>query len=504
MFDSVGALEMDLRRFVADGYRVQQPFQFSSSDVGIALIRLASGKTVEEMPSSADPNGLPPIDLRAAASRFVADIMLGAGADHFTTLGVVRDTDAGTMRENFRRMMALVHPDARPVGFPSDAASRVNRAYAVVADDVTRATYAATLSVPEPSAMVVRSAANTSRAAGSPKVQRHSGGVGERLRGLAQVLRARHVLLWLAGLLLIPLGLGLTSLLPREAPARLVEARPKLNLSADLGGVSQSSPTPASGPSSQTPVTSATDAAAESVATAAPVTTSSTGKVRPERTAPPREPQGAPAVAMTSQLSARSVGLASRTAPSQSLAPAAGYSATTAAAGEPAAQTARSTGPEPAASAGARQADAHAAPASPAISGAISTASVRPAPSERGDTPPKTRTSDAEDILVRFTNAYESGSIGGFGQLFSSTMVGRRQMLNDYERVFSATRQRSIKFNQLKHAAAGDRVATSGYATVTTTDQDNRVVTQRVFLEFEISRERGEARIERLSNYVIN
>ena len=77
-------------------------------------------------------------------------------------------------------------------------------------------------------------------------------------------------------------------------------------------------------------------------------------------------------------------------------------------------------------------------------------------------------------------------------------------MLNDYERVFSATRQRSIKFNQLKHAAAGDRVATSGYATVTTTDQDNRVVTQRVFLEFEISRERGEARIERLANYVIN
>ena len=77
-------------------------------------------------------------------------------------------------------------------------------------------------------------------------------------------------------------------------------------------------------------------------------------------------------------------------------------------------------------------------------------------------------------------------------------------MLSDYERVFLTTRQRSIKFNQLKHAANGERVATSGYATVTTTNQENRTVTQRVFLEFEIGRERGEPRIERLANYVIN
>ena len=77
-------------------------------------------------------------------------------------------------------------------------------------------------------------------------------------------------------------------------------------------------------------------------------------------------------------------------------------------------------------------------------------------------------------------------------------------MLSDYERVFLTTRQRSIKFNQLKQAANGERVATSGYATVTTTNQENRTVTQRVFLEFEIGRERGEPRIERLANYLIN
>lgn len=83
-------------------------------------------------------------------------------------------------------------------------------------------------------------------------------------------------------------------------------------------------------------------------------------------------------------------------------------------------------------------------------------------------------------------------------------MTSRRQMLNDYERVFASTRQRNIKFNQLKHTMSGDKLSTSGHAVVTTTDQDNRVMTQRVFLEFEISRDRGEPRIERLANYVIN
>ena len=77
-------------------------------------------------------------------------------------------------------------------------------------------------------------------------------------------------------------------------------------------------------------------------------------------------------------------------------------------------------------------------------------------------------------------------------------------MLNEYERVFLGTRQRAIKFNQLKHSINGERISTNGYATVTTTDQDNRTVTQRVFLEFEIGRDHGEPKIARLANYVIN
>ena len=115
-----------------------------------------------------------------------------------------------------------------------------------------------------------------------------------------------------------------------------------------------------------------------------------------------------------------------------------------------------------------------------------------------------TKASEIDDLLVRFASAYESGSITNFAQLFSTSMTGRRQMLREYERMFSSTQSRSIKLNQFKHNLTGERIATSGYATVTTIDQDNRTATQRVFLEFEIGRDRGEPRIERLSNYAIN
>ena len=63
---------------------------------------------------------------------------------------------------------------------------------------------------------------------------------------------------------------------------------------------------------------------------------------------------------------------------------------------------------------------------------------------------------------------------------------------------------RAMPFIQLKHATAGERMATRGYAEVTTTDQENRVSKQRVYLELEIGIDHNVPRIERISNYVVN
>ena len=114
------------------------------------------------------------------------------------------------------------------------------------------------------------------------------------------------------------------------------------------------------------------------------------------------------------------------------------------------------------------------------------------------------RSVDVEDILARFSNAYETGSVSGFDQVLAPGMPGRSQLLTDYGRVFQITRNRSIRFIQLKHTASGDRMATRGYAVVTTTDQENRVSKQRVYLEFEIGIDHNVPRIERISNYVVN
>ena len=105
---------------------------------------------------------------------------------------------------------------------------------------------------------------------------------------------------------------------------------------------------------------------------------------------------------------------------------------------------------------------------------------------------------------MRFSNAYETGSLSGFDQVLAPGMPGRSQLLTDYGRLFQVTRNRSIRFIQLKHAIAGERMATRGYAVVTTTDQENRVSKQRVYIEMEISIDRNVPRIERISNYVIN
>lgn len=506
MFTSVDTLANDLQLYSAGNDHFAM-YRIRNTEVGRAILQLAGGKRPEALGDDGDIE-----ELKGAAVKFVRDVMLSPSSDHYALLGVSIDADSNAIREQFRRLMGLVHPDARPVDFPPDAATRVNRAYAVLAEAESRATYkdelfgtAANTSITRPRGVTTSASADR---ASHP-------GFGARLAGLAQVFRSRSTLLWLALLLVVPLGAWVVSLFSQDAPARLVEARPKPQGAYSMPG-------PATSVQTLPPVVSAPVVAPPE----APVPATAAGDVekksaRAEKTAasmPAAQPRGnanpgpavaprAPATLMSNQLSERSLALTARPTPRASTQPLA----------VPAHVSPSSTSPPPSPDTQVRPAPARdlapvaaaAAPPLAATSVAANTPAVAP-PSARNDSPTRSensarvRTADADEILVRFTNAYESGSINGFAQLLSPGMSGRRQMLSDYERVFSATRQRSIKFNQLKHTPAGDRVATSGYATVTTVDQDNRTTTQRVFLEFEIGRDRGEPRIERLANYVIH
>ena len=135
MFRVVDELPGDLRRFMSETGALVLPFCFVGEDVGTAIVQLAAGKAPADLlQQSSAEEGASPENLRVAAQRFVAKVMLAASSDLFTVLGVSMTSEPAAYRDNYRRLMAMVHPDARPIGFPNDAAIRVNHAYAVLSD----------------------------------------------------------------------------------------------------------------------------------------------------------------------------------------------------------------------------------------------------------------------------------------------------------------------------------------------------------------------------------
>jgi len=489
------------------------------TETGRLILLLAAGKSAPvpgvDINDAARMSGL-----MTAARQVVSEVFLAPGADYFLNLGLSPDATNDEIREHFRRLMGIVHPDAQPVGFPADAAVRVNRAYGVLSSHAEKTLYLDSL--------LASSGAlgNRVRVADVAPLAPRRPQAAARWSAVLAVLRSRQVLLWSAMLLLLPVVFLLLSGVRQNDPVRLVESR-------------------RSEPATVPPLPTASSRDVVGVAAAGPASTrdamqSASASLEPASVE--REPR-VDGMSLTSGLSDRSLArIASarvtapvaserrtRAAPDTSLAPShatvAGDSSNVATSAVIQLTPTQAVPMQPSGSA-----SDSTSRASPALRDGVSapplppvSASVMGGPATSNPSPPvppvaivprtasthqvaavATKASEIDDLLVRFASAYESGSITNFAQLFSTSMNGRRQMLREYERMFSSTQSRSIKFNQFKHNLTGERIATSGYATVTTIDQDNRTATQRVFLEFEIGRDRGEPRIERLSNYAIN
>lgn len=88
--------------------------------------------------------GAPPPEVaRRAARFFVRTVMLRPGASHYDLLGFTPQGDLAALREHYRLLIRLTHPDfaRESEPWPSDAAARVNRAYDVLSSSVKRAEY---------------------------------------------------------------------------------------------------------------------------------------------------------------------------------------------------------------------------------------------------------------------------------------------------------------------------------------------------------------------------
>lgn len=92
-----------------------------------SVMLLAAGRPVAGLPA------VPAIgpELRRAARFFVRTVMLRPGSDAFTLLGLKADFEPAQLREHYRLMIRLTHPDFEAAGerWPADAATRINLAH---------------------------------------------------------------------------------------------------------------------------------------------------------------------------------------------------------------------------------------------------------------------------------------------------------------------------------------------------------------------------------------
>ena len=142
------------------GLRQPQPLFAALPEV----LQIAVGREGEGAPGEQES-----ASLRDAARFFVRTGLLYPGADHYALLGLDRKAEPADLKNRYRLMMRLLHPDfSGPAAgaWSADSAVRVNRAYDTLSSAVERRAYDATLASVNGSA-AVHSAAGRPRP--SPK-----------------------------------------------------------------------------------------------------------------------------------------------------------------------------------------------------------------------------------------------------------------------------------------------------------------------------------------------
>ena len=100
------------------------------------VLQLASGRGAAE--------GADGQRIGEAAQFFLRAALLYPGADHYAVMGAAGGEVPADLKERYRLLMRLIHPDFAHAGtttWPSDAAMRVNRAYEILSSPVLRGEY---------------------------------------------------------------------------------------------------------------------------------------------------------------------------------------------------------------------------------------------------------------------------------------------------------------------------------------------------------------------------
>lgn len=178
------------------------------------ILQIAAGRGGPE-PTAAAANH----EVREAAAFFIRAALLYPGADHYAVLGLAPGTQPVELKERYRLLMRLIHPDYAETGsvhWPADAAVRVNRAYEILASQVLRQEYDEQLAGLRTPRTVEPSPANRRPAAARVPVD-------------ARGLRGNRTLGW-ALVALATLGAAALLMPSQEAPQLVQKTAPRVRV----------------------------------------------------------------------------------------------------------------------------------------------------------------------------------------------------------------------------------------------------------------------------------
>lgn len=160
-----------------------------------------------------------------AACVFVKAALLREGANHYALLGLDAKADDAAVKQHYRLMMRLIHPDfaaASAVVWPADAATRVNLAYNVLSSAVQRREYDAALKdqsagALKPTVVAADASANVRTAQRDPKAsEKRTESARRKLRSVVAVCGIAGVVLLVAVVLMFDRG-AQTELVQRKS-----------------------------------------------------------------------------------------------------------------------------------------------------------------------------------------------------------------------------------------------------------------------------------------------
>lgn len=222
MLVAVDTLPEDLRAVYRKSLRGELLPTVGDSRVGLAILQLAANKSPAD--TSFAPDQAIEVSskgtrktLRELATWFIARSQLRSTHNYYALLGLTRDATSEQIRDHYRRLIALVHPDVRPDDFPNDAAVQVNLAYETLSDEIRRKTY--DRAEGEPQATVQPSTKYRATAPNLTETKPRTGRFGW--------LRSRSMLVWGAAALVLPIALVLLSLSEGPKHPEIIVAKAK-------------------------------------------------------------------------------------------------------------------------------------------------------------------------------------------------------------------------------------------------------------------------------------